>query len=159
MKLLFALNKMLLFICASMYLGTGWSLILFSFPIASQLTPDNYYLQFVPQVKSATVFFTYMTMVMLASCIVFIISEWHSARKWYPIIVFVLVILATLLTGMYIFKYNDQMAEGIKDPVVLQEVLGKWIRLNFVRISIWTLEWLTLAVYYVNRDLKFKSVS
>lgn len=31
-----------------MYLGTGWPLILFSFPLASKLCPDNYYKQFVP---------------------------------------------------------------------------------------------------------------
>jgi hypothetical protein len=34
-----------------MYLGTGWPLILFSFPLASKLCRDNYYKQFVPQVS------------------------------------------------------------------------------------------------------------
>ena len=50
-----------LFLCVSMYFGTGWSLWLFSFPVTPQLTPAIYYLQFVPQVTAATEFFTQMT--------------------------------------------------------------------------------------------------
>jgi hypothetical protein len=50
---------MLLF--ASMYLGTGWSLVLFSFPLAPNLTPQTYELPFIEPVKRATSFFTYMT--------------------------------------------------------------------------------------------------
>jgi hypothetical protein len=40
-----------LFLGTLMYLGTGWPLILFSFPLASNPCPDNYYKQFVPQVS------------------------------------------------------------------------------------------------------------
>ena len=36
---LIVLNNSVLFACVSMYLGTGWSLVLFSFSIADQLTP------------------------------------------------------------------------------------------------------------------------
>ena len=73
MKALFILNKALLFACVSMYFGTGWSLVLFSFPGAMDLTPDNYYNQIVPQFTAATAFFTYMTWVMIFCCIVFIV--------------------------------------------------------------------------------------
>ncbi len=156
MKQLLALNKLLLFLCTSMYFGTGLSMVLFSFPLAPDLTPDNYYMQFVPQVQAATKFFTYMTMVMMGSCIIFIIGEWKSNRKWYPIIILILVILATLLTIYFIFTYNEQMAAGIKDPIILQEVLSKWMRLNTIRVSLWTLQWLTMAIYYFNIDLKTK---
>src|SRR5439155_23075680 len=38
--LLFTINNALLFLCVSMYLGTGWSMVLFYFPIAPQLTVD-----------------------------------------------------------------------------------------------------------------------
>ena len=42
-KLLIA-NHMLLFLCASMYLGTGASLVLFSFPLIYYFTsPEVYY--------------------------------------------------------------------------------------------------------------------
>lgn len=154
MKKLLSLNKMLLFACVSMYFGTGWSMVLFSFPLAPDLSPDNYYLQFVPQVQSATNFFTYMTMVMFGSSIIFIIEEWKSPKKWYPIGILALVVLATLLTVIYIFEYNEQMAGGIKDPDVLQEVLAKWMKLNTIRVSLWTLQWLTMALYYFRLDLK-----
>jgi len=154
MNKLLSLNKIILFACISMYFGTGWSLVLFSFPGAEVLTPDNYYMQFVPQVQAATAFFTYMTMLMMLCCVIFIIGEWRSPKKWYPIIVLILVILATLLTIFFIFQYNEQMSNGIKDPVVLKEVLNKWMKLNVIRVSLWTLQWLTLATYFFQIDSK-----
>ena len=147
---------MILFACTSMYFGTGWSLIMFSFPGAEDLTPDNYYQQFVPQVQAATEFFTYMTMLMMLTCIFFIVGEWRTRIKWYPIIVLVLVILATALTIYFIFEYNQQMESGIKDPLVLKEVLSKWMILNTIRVSLWTLQWLTLAIYFYHVDLKYR---
>ena len=157
MKILLTLNKIILFACTSMYFGTGWSLVLFSFPIAQELTPDNYYNQFVPQVQAATGFFTYMTMLMMVSSIIFIIGEWKTPKKWYPIIILVLVILATLLTIYFIFEYNEQMAAGITDPIILKEVLNKWMNLNTIRVSIWTLQWLTMAIYFFQITLKTES--
>lgn len=156
MKKLLTLNKVILFACASMYFGTGWSLVLFSFPVAPELTPDNYYMQFVPQVLAATKFFTYMTMLMMVCCIVFIIEEWKTSIKWYPIIFLLLVILATLLTIFFIFEYNEQMTAGITDPVVLKGVLTKWMNLNTIRVSIWTLQWLVMAIYFFRAELKLK---
>jgi len=65
------LDASVLLLCASMYLGTGWSLVLFSFPgPARALNVDNYYEQFVPPVERATRFFTWMTVVMIATAVV-----------------------------------------------------------------------------------------
>ena len=147
-RILLGLNHSLLFLCTSMYLGTGWSLLLFTFPIAPQLTPDNYYMQFVPQVTAATQFFTYMTMVMLATALIMIITEWRSYLRWFPIGVLLGVILATALTIIYIIPYNEQMAAGIKDAVVLREVLDKWMQLNVIRVSLWTIQWLCMMAYF-----------
>jgi lysylphosphatidylglycerol synthetase-like protein (DUF2156 family) len=154
MKKILALNKLFLFACTSMYFGTGWSLVLFSFPTASELTPENYYMQFVPQVEAATQFFTYMTMGMMVSCAIFIVGEWKTKIKWYPVVILILVILATLLTIYFIFDYNEQMAAGIKDIDVLQNVLKKWMTLNIIRVSLWTLQWLTMAIYFYGKELK-----
>ena len=159
MKTLLRLNKILLFACISMYFGTGMSLVLFSFPLAPDLTPDNYYLIFVPQVQAATTFFTYMTNVMMICCIIFIIEKWRSKDKWYPIAILSLVVLSTLLTIFFIFEYNEQMAAGIEDLATLQEVLDNWMKLNTFRVSIWTLQWLTLAFYYFNLNSKLDSIT
>ncbi len=156
MKKLLTLNKVILFACASMYFGTGWSLVLFSFPGAPELTPNNYYMQFVPQVQAATQFFTYMTMLMMVCCVIFIIEEWKTSIKWYPIIFLVLVIMATSLTIYFIFEYNEQMAAGITDPAILKSVLKKWMNLNTIRVSIWTLQWLVMGIYFFRADLKLK---
>jgi hypothetical protein len=111
-------------------------------------------MQFVPQVQAATKFFTYMTMVMMASSVVFAIGEWKSKVKWYPIIIFALVVLATALTIYFIFEYNQQMEDGITDPVLLQDILKNWMFLNKIRVSIWTLQWLTMAVYFYQIEIR-----
>ncbi|NRD44216.1 hypothetical protein [Corallococcus exiguus] len=147
-------NACLLFLCTSMYLGTGWSLVLFTFPIAPQLTVDNYYLQFVPQVQAATRFFTWMTAVMLLSAGVLAWRERKTALRWYPLGVLVAVVVATLLTRIYIFPYNDEMAAGITSPERLTEVLGAWMRMNRIRVGLWTVQWLLTLGYFVHRVLR-----
>ncbi|NOJ93127.1 DUF1772 domain-containing protein [Corallococcus sp. CA049B] len=147
-------NACLLFLCTSMYLGTGWSLILFTFPIAPQLTVDNYYLQFVPQVQAATRFFTWMTAVMLLSSGVLAWRERKAALRWYPLGVGVAVVVATLLTRIYIFPYNDEMAAGITSPERLREVLDAWMRMNRIRVGLWTVQWLLTLGYFVHRVLR-----
>lgn len=145
---LFTFNNALLFLCTSMYLGTGWSLVLFNFPIASELTVDNYYSHFVPQVEAATQFFTYMTNVMILAAIAMIVGEWKTHYRWVPIIVLALVVAATALTLIFIFPYNQAMSEGITDPAALEETLTKWMNLNRVRVSFWTVQWLSMMIYF-----------
>jgi hypothetical protein len=152
--LLHTLNACLLFLCASMYLGTGWSLVLFSFPIASQLTVDTYYLQFVPQVTAATRFFTWMTLVMLVSAAVLFLAERRGRLRWYPAIVFLGVVAATLLTRFLIFRYNAEMAAGIGDPTRLREVLAAWMTTNRIRVGLWTVQWLAMMGYFAHKLLR-----
>jgi hypothetical protein len=141
------LNDLLLMACCSMYLGTGWSLVLFSFPTAKQLTVDNYYDQFVPQVTAATKFFTWMTTVMLATGVLMTIAEWHH-RVWAPLTVTVSVVAATGLTVVWILPLNGVMAGHIRDPHVLEVTLGRWMALNRVRVALWTVQWLAMATYF-----------
>ncbi|HEY5366928.1 MAG TPA: hypothetical protein VIL19_10665 [Casimicrobiaceae bacterium] len=146
-KLLIA-NHMLLFLCASMYLGTGGSLVLFSFPTAAQLTPDNYYLQFVPQVQAATSFFTQMTKVMFACAAIMLIAEWRSHWRWVPIVVIVALATTTALTLWMIFPLNAEMAAHIQRADRLHVVLADWMQLNRVRVAIWCVQWAALALYF-----------
>lgn len=138
----------LLLLCASMYLGTGWSLVLFSFPSRSALNVDNYYEEFVPPVTRATRFFTWMTTVMIASAIGLIAGEWGGAYVAAPAVVLAGVLAATALTIKFIFPYNRRMAAGIKDERELQSVLGKWMLLNWIRVSLWTVQWVAITAYF-----------
>ncbi|NBB74653.1 MAG: hypothetical protein GVY35_13365 [Bacteroidetes bacterium] len=147
-KRLLITNHALLFLCTAMYLGTGWSLVLFSFPVAPELTVDTYYMQFVPQVTAATEFFTVMTNVMLVTALVMVWAEWRTAYRWAPITVLLGVVAATALTLLFIFPYNEAMREGITDPAVLDDTLSRWMRLNVIRVSIWTVEWAAMMVYF-----------
>jgi hypothetical protein len=141
-------NSILLATCVAMYFGTGWSLILFSFPIRPQLTVNNYYLQFVPQVTAATHFFTWMTAVMLISGVAMIITEFRSPLRWAPIIVVAGILASTVLTVVKILPLNSKMSAGITDPRELDAILDAWIRLNRIRVSFWTIQWIALMVFF-----------
>src|SRR5438094_7850446 len=91
-------DEMLLFACVSMYFGTGWSTALFSFPIIPRLTVDNYYLHFVPQVRSATRTFTVLTTLITATGLAMLADEWGSGLMWVPIVVVAVCIGSATLT-------------------------------------------------------------
>jgi hypothetical protein len=145
---LLALNDATLLFCVSMYLGTGWSLVLFSFPSRPSLTVSNYYDQFVPQVTRATRFFTVMTMVMIATAVVMLISEIRTAYVIAPIVVLAGVLVATGLTVKFILPLNRRMAAHLTDPDELGSVLDRWMRLNWVRVLLWTVQWSAMAAYF-----------
>lgn len=138
---------MLLF--ASMYLGTGWSLVLFSFPLAPRLTPQTYSLPFVAPVEQATRFFTWMTIAMLVSSVALIVGEADGDYLWVPIVYLAGVVAATAITILLIFPYNKELKAGVTDPDRLHLVLEKWMRLNKVRVSLWTVQWTAVALYFV----------
>jgi hypothetical protein len=144
---LLMLNKAVLFACVSMYFGTGWSLVLFSFPTAGELTPSTYYMQFVPQVAAATAFFKVMTSVMMINATILVVEEWKTPLRWFGIGVLLAITLVTALTIVYIFPYNARMAAGIATQAELNEVLNKWMNLNTLRVSIWTAQWVLVMIY------------
>lgn len=131
-----------------MYLGTGWSLILFFFPLAPLLTPATYHLPFVLPVEAATRFLTPMTKLMLVSSVVMIFGEWKTRYRWIALLVMAAIIAATALTIYGLFPHNKAMADGIKDPIQLQQTLSVWMKLNKVRIGIWTVQWLAMMSYF-----------
>jgi hypothetical protein len=145
---LLSLNAAFLFLCVSMYLGTGWSMVLFSFPVVPQLTVENYYLVFVPEVAAATSFFTGMTKLMIVACCIMIWAERKALYRWVPIIVLLGVIAATVLTLYWIFPLNKAMTDGIKDQAELQRTLASWMLLNKLRVTIWTLQWVAMMTYF-----------
>jgi len=142
-------NHALLLLCASLYLGTGTSLVLFSFPVAPQLTPGNYYLQFVPQVQAATKFFTPVTVFMIFGAVIMTVAEWRQPLRWVPIVVLAAIIGSTLMETQLVFPLNDEMARHISDPVRLNIVLGEWMRLVTARVLLWCVEWAALAWYFI----------
>ncbi len=147
-KSLLTLNSAFLFLCISMYLGTGWSFVLFSFPVVPQLTVNNYYLVFVPEVASATNFFTPMTKLMLVAGGIMTWAEWKTHFRWVPIIVLLSVIAATALTEYCIFPLNSAMTAGIKDQAELQRTLASWMSFNKLRVALWTVQWAAMMLYF-----------
>ena len=156
MKLLFHpllrnANRAFLFLCCSMYLGTGGSLIFFSFQIADQLTVGNYYLHIVPQFSAATVFFTAMTKAMFVSCLLWIGHEWKTAYRWFPIFVIVAITIPTWVTVQSIIPLNALLKAGITDAAQFQDALSRWMFWNRVRTALWTLQWAGMMLYFALR--------
>jgi hypothetical protein len=154
-----ATNHSLLFLCVSMYFGTGWSLVLFSFPIVPQLTVDNYYLQFVPQVTAATAFFTWMTVVMTAAALVMTATEWRCGLRWVPIVVLLAIAASTTLTILVIIPLNNEMAAHITDAAKLEDVLNRWMILNRIRVGLWSVQWAAMMYYFARKFLAANAVA
>jgi uncharacterized membrane protein len=152
-KLLIA-NHLLLFLCASMYLGTGGSLVFFTLPTVVDLTPDNYYSHIIPELQNATAFLTPMTKVMLACGSIMLIAEWRQPMRWVPIIVLISVVAATALTVYGIFPLNREMAAHIQDAQRLREVLAEWIPLSRLRFAFWCVEWAGMGWYFARWALR-----
>ena len=147
-KILYVVNNALLFAGVSIYFGTGWSTAIFQFPVMPHLTPDNYYLHFIPQIDAATVFFTVMVTVMLINCGVMLIVEWKTKYRWVPIVIAVLVIGATCLTVFIIFPVNQILRDGITDQAQLMDIVAQWIFLTKIRVALWSAEWIVMMYYF-----------
>lgn len=148
---LYLLNNALLFAGASIYFGTGWSTAIFQFPLLSELTPDNYYLHFIPQIDSATNFFTFLVTLMVITAVVMAVGEWKTRYRWVPITMLLVVVGATCLTIFVVFPVNAVLREGISDQNQLLEVIERWIFLTKIRVGIWSLEWILMMFYFASR--------
>jgi hypothetical protein len=156
MPRLLLLNDVFLLMCASIYLGTGISLVFFQLPIEPNLTIDNYYLIFIVPVQNATRFFTYMTILMLISGAIMLVTEWFSGLRWVPIVVLLAVIAATLLTEIYIFPLNKELEAHVTDPARLKVLFGQWATTNRIRASLWAVQWAAMAYWFycMERDAR-----
>jgi hypothetical protein len=148
MPRLLLLNHVLLFVCCSIYLGTGASLVLFQFPVEPLLTPENYMLIFVDPVTRATEFFTWMTIVMLVTNLVMLATEWLSGLRLVPLIVLVALVVSTLLTILFIIPLNNRLAGGITDAAELGKVFHSWANFNRIRVALWCVEWGAMMYWF-----------
>jgi len=105
-----------LLLFASLYLGTGWSLVLFSFPMAPKLTPETYQLPFVDPVRNATLFFSVTNVLMVGAAIAMIVAEAGTEYLWVPIVYLAMVVISAGVTTIIIFPYNREMRNGSRIP-------------------------------------------
>ncbi|WP_412061640.1 hypothetical protein [Rubrivirga sp. IMCC45206] len=144
---LYALVVAVLFACVSMYFGTGWSTVLFQFPVMPELTPDNYALHFLPQIDAATTVFTVLVTLMLAACAVMLWQEWRTRFRWVPIALLVLIVVSTGVTMLVVFPINAVLRAGVADLATLRPLVRGWMDWTWVRAALWSAEWAVLMVY------------
>jgi hypothetical protein len=145
---LVALNDSILLVGVAMYFGTGWSTELFSVPIYPSLTVENYALHFVPQIKRAVRFFIVLATILWIAAAIMVISE---IRTWYvvfPSLVLAALVISGVLTMRLIFPINKKLAAGVRDRAELTRLLGRWIVLNRIRLSSWTIEMVGMAAFF-----------
>jgi hypothetical protein len=142
------LNHVILFLCCSVYLGAGVSLVLFHFPLEPRLAPDNYHLVFVDPVTNAARFFTGMTIVMLATGAVMLLTEWFTGIRWVPALVLIALIASIALTMFVIMPLNRELAAGILDGARLKLVFARWANLNRLRAALWAVEWGAMMYWF-----------
>jgi hypothetical protein len=148
MPRLLLLNHVILLLCASVYVGTGVTLVFFQIPLEPKLTIDNYYLAFVDPVAAATTFFTRMTIIMLICGFIMLVTEWLSGLRWVPVVYLLALIAATSLTVFVIIPLNNRLAAHMTDPVEFKKVFHEWGNLSRVRFSLWIVEWSAMAYWF-----------
>ncbi len=145
---LVALNDSILLVGVAMYFGTGWSTELFTVPVYPSLTVDNYALHFVPQIKRAVRFFVVLATILWIAAGIMVISEIRTWHMVFPAVVLAALLISGILTMRLIFPINNRLVAGVHDEAELKRLLGRWIRLNRIRLAFWTIEMLGLAAFF-----------
>jgi hypothetical protein len=147
-RLLLSLNHSLLFLCISIYLGTGGSMLLFTLPQIPEWTTADYYGHLVPQLTAATAFFTPLTQIMLVLSSVMILSEWKRGQRYTSIFVMLAIVGATAVTMTQLLPRNAIMAQGISVQAELMELLDDWQFYNRIRFVFWAAEWAAMMLFF-----------
>ena len=147
-----AANLGLLLGCVSIYMGVGWFMWVMSFPSAPLLTPDNMAVVMLPQVAAATRLFTFLVTLMGLGEALLVWQLWHTPFRLWAILALVLLVAATGVHVTYLKPINDELASHAPTLDRLQALLIPWIHYNRIKVLLWNLEWLNLAVVLVRQS-------
>lgn len=139
-----------LLLMASIYLGAGFSLVVFQFPGAGSITPSTFPERMGDPIKRATLTFTIQSTLMLVGGVVLAVAEWdEGGYRYAPLAYVVATLAATAWTVLAIFSVNQRLRKADVDPAEFRRLLTVWMRLNVVRFLFWVAEWLAMAVWFV----------
>jgi hypothetical protein len=140
-----------LLLFASIYLGMGWSLVLFQFPGAVETTrAHNFPDRFGGPVRRAVGFFSVVSVLMFVGGILLTIDQWdQGARRYWPLLYAVGVAAATTFTVVLILPVNRALYREIADDRQFRTLLSRWMRLNVVRTGLWTVEWVAIVGWFL----------
>jgi hypothetical protein len=153
-----AANLGLLLGCVSIYMGVGWFMWVMSFPSAPLLTPDNMAVVMLPQVAAATRLFTILVTLMVICESLLIWQLWHTPFRIWAILALILLVAATGVHLTFLKPINDELASHAPTLARLQELLIPWVHYNRIKVILWNLEWLNLAVVFVRQSAVYFAV-
>ena len=153
-----AANLGLLLACVSIYMGVGWFMWVMSFPSAPLLTPENMGVVMLPQVAAATRLFTFLVTLMTICESLLIWQLWRGPFRIWAILALILLVAATGVHVTFLQPINDELAAHAPTLARLQELLVPWVHYNRIKVILWNLEWLNLAVVLVRQSAVYFSV-
>ncbi len=144
--------------CVSIYMGVGWFMWVFSFPSAPLLTPENMGVVMLPQVAAATRLFTFLVTLMVVLEALLIWQVWRTPFRWHAILAILLLVAATAVHLIYLKPINDELAAHAPTLARLQELVVPWVSHNRIKVVLWNLEWLNLALALVRQSRVYFTV-
>lgn len=154
---LLILNHIYILLMASIYVGLFTSLHFFWFPSFETLNVGNYFDQIVPQTTRATHFFIITIPIMYVCMAIMTWSEWRTKFRWVPIACLIGISIPVYIQQGLIERVNDQLKAGVTDPMLLSELLQRWMSLNDLRWIILAGVWAVMVYYFVAKG-NLKSV-
>lgn len=148
---LLVVNHAYLFFGATLYAGVLWGLHFFWYPSWQSMTLDSVQAHFVLPTSAATRFFWVVVPLMFLANAVMIVTEWKTPLRWASLVALACVSTASFVGQELIIPINRQIAAGITDAGLLDQLLKRWMTLNDIRWVVMTLMWLTLMFYFVKK--------
>jgi hypothetical protein len=136
---------------ASIYMGSGYSLVVLQFPGAlKSVNAGNFDDRLGGPIRRATITWTVMVILMVAGGIVLTVHEWdHGGYRYGPLVYVVATVVATAWTLLIIFPVNQRLRDADDDPAEFTRALSLWMKLSVVRFAFWVTEWLAITIWLV----------
>lgn len=148
-----------LLLMASIYLGTGFSMMVLQLPgMKKSLNPSNFDDRMNAPIRRATTAFAVQVLLMVLGGIVLTVAEWdEGAYRYAPLLYVVATVAATAWTMLVIFPVNQRLRDTNADPDQFRRLLDHWTRLSTVRFALWIVEWAAITSWFLGLAVRARS--
>jgi hypothetical protein len=154
------LDELFFAFCSTIYVGTMWCVRLFFYPTWKAMTPASVWDHFIIPTRAATRLFTVVIPLMFVAGTITIIEEWGHAQLWQAIVSVGGISASALFATIFIIPLNKRVAAGVAADAVgpvrldqssLDAILGRWMKLNEVRVVLTTVTWVAVMWLLVGK--------
>jgi uncharacterized membrane protein len=102
--------------------------------------------------------FTILVTLMVICESLLIWQLWHTPFRIWAILALILLVAATGVHLTFLKPINDELASHAPTLARLQGLLIPWVHYNRIKVILWNLEWLNLAVVFVRQSAVYFAV-